>query len=324
MSDRCLVVQPIHDDGLAVLRLHGIEVLTAPDARPDTVLALVGGADAVITRNAGLSTAAIDAAPRLRVIGNHGIGLDPVDVERATVLGVPVVFTPHANAASVAELAVTLALAVAKRVLLADRATRAGDFGFKYRAPLRELAGGTLGVVGFGRIGRRTAEIFSRAFGMRVLVHALDTTEADLATVGATPVGLDDLLAASDVVSLHVPLLPSTRGLIGARELARMREGAILVNTARGALVDEGALVDALEHGRIGGAGLDVYAREPMPPDARLLHLPNVVLTPHIGGSTREAASRTAIQVAEQVVDVLAGRYPAHLVNPAAWALRRR
>jgi D-3-phosphoglycerate dehydrogenase / 2-oxoglutarate reductase len=324
MSDRCLVVQPIHEDGLAVLRRHGVEVVTAPDARPETILALVADVDAVITRNAGLSTAAIDAARRLRVIGNHGIGLDPVDVERATVLGVPVVFTPHANAASVAELAVTLALAVAKRVLLADRATRSGDFGFKYRTPIRELAGGTMGIVGFGRIGRRTAEIFSRAFGMRVLVHSLEASEDDLAAAGATLVSLEDLLAASDVVSLHVPLLPSTRGLIGARELARMREGAILVNTARGALVDEAALVEALTHGPIGGAGLDVYASESMPPDTPLLHLPNVVLTPHIGGSTREAASRTAVQVAEQVVDVLAGRYPAHLVNPRAWEGRRR
>jgi D-3-phosphoglycerate dehydrogenase / 2-oxoglutarate reductase len=320
---RCLLVQPIHADGWEVLRAAGIEPFMASSPAMAVVAREIGDAVAVITRNAGFDRDAIDAAPRLRVIGNHGIGLDPVDVGYATIRGIPVVNTPHANAESVAELAVTLALAAAKRLVLADRATRGGEFDFKYGARIHELAGKTVGIVGFGRIGRRAAEMFVRAFGMRLLVHAPTSASADVVALGGRLVPLADLLAESDVVSLHVPLRPDTRNLLDAAALDRMKPGAILVNTARGAVVEEAALVEALRTGRLGGAGLDVYASESMAADAPLLSLENVVLTPHVGGSSLEAAQRTAVQVADQVVDVLAGRRPAHLVNGDVWERRR-
>ena len=324
MSTRCLIVQPIHADGIAVLRAAGVEPVAASASAMAVVAREIADADAVITRNAGLDRAAIDAAPRLRVIGNHGVGLDPVDVAHASAQGIAVVFTPAANAVAVAEHAVALVLAVAKQVLEADRATRAGDFGFKYRSRILELRGKTLGVIGFGRIGRLTAESLVRGFGMRLLVHAPSAPDAAIEALGGErAASLDALLHASDVLSLHVPLRAGTRGLIGARELALCKPDAILVNTARGAVVDEDALVAALRDGRIAGAGLDVYASESMPPDHPLLALPSAVLTPHVGGSALEAGRRTAVQVAEQVVDVLRGRRPEHLVDPDVWPRRR-
>lgn len=324
MTQRCLIVQPIDPEGWTVLRAAGIEPVAASASDDATVAREIRDAVAVITRSAGLAGASIDAARALRVIGNHGTGLDPIDVPRATALGVPIVSTPDANVASVAELAVTLALAVAKGVIDADRASRSGDAGFKYSARIQELSGKTLGVVGFGRIGRKTAEAFVRGFGMVLLVHAPTAPPEAVAALGGRACSLDDLLSESDVVSLHVPLRPSTRGLIGVPELARMRRTAILVNTARGAVVDERALADALRSGRLAGAGLDVLETEPIAPDHPLLALPNVVLTPHIGGSSREAARRTAVAVARQVVDVLQDRRPTHLVNPEVWSSRRR
>lgn len=324
MRQRCLIVQPIDAEGWSVLRAAGIEPVAASASDDVTVAREIRDAVAVITRSAGLAGSSIDAAPDLRVIGNHGTGLDPIDVPKATAHGVPIVSTPDANVASVAELAVTLALVVAKNVIEADRSSRAGDAGFKYGARIQELTGKTVGVVGFGRIGRRTAEAFVRGFGMELLVHAPSARPEAVAALGGRVCGLHELLAGSDVVSLHVPLKPSTRGLIGAAELARMRPTAILVNTARGAVVDEQALAGALRSGQLAGAGLDVLATEPVAPDHPLLALPNVVLTPHIGGSSSEAARRTAVAVAQQIVDVLQDRRPAHLVNPEVWTRRRR
>ena len=328
MNHRCLIIQPIHEDGVAVLRAAGIEPFVATASDMESVAREIGACDAVITRNAGLDARAMDSAPRLRVIGNHGVGLDPVDLMHARRLGIPVVNTPHGNAIAVAEHAVALVLALAKQLAEADRATRVLDFGFKYRAPLVELYGATLGIVGFGRIGRRTAEVLVRGFGMRLLVHAPRMDEDAIASMtelgGRRVASLDDLLMASDVVSLHVPLRDDTRGLLGAHELDRMRPGALLVNTARGLLVDEAALVDAIRSGHLGGVGLDVYASESMAPDHPLLSLEHAVLTPHIGGSAEGALRRTACQVAEQVVQVLAGERPPHLVDSDVWDRRRR
>ena len=324
MSERCLVVQPIHPDGVDRLNDAGIDVVHASAPDMPSVAREIGDATAVITRNAGLDRRAIDAAPRLKVIGNHGVGLDPVDVARATELGVCVVSTPGANAQSVAELAVALALAVAKQIRSADAATRGGDFGFKYRSSIRELHGKTVGVVGFGRIGRRTAEIFSSGFQMRCVIYAPTASDEAIAAVGGRRAStLEDLLEYSDVVTLHLPLRPGTRHMLGASAFERCRSDAILINTARGDLVDEDALVRALREGRLSGAGLDVYATESMPSDHPLFSLDNVVVTPHVGGSSIEAARRTALQVADQVIDVLGGRRPPHLVVPEVWDRRR-
>ena len=321
----CLLVQPIHDAGLQQLRRAGMSVRLASRADMPAVAAEIGDAVAVITRNAGLDRAALDAAPRLRVVGNHGVGLDPVDVEHATRLGIPVVNTPGANAQSVAELAVALMLALLRQLPEADRATRQGQSGFRYRARLRELSGKRVGIVGFGDIGRRTARLLRFGFGVELRVYSRSATAAELASLEARRCDtLEQLARESEIVSLHTRLTPSTRGLVDEAFLAAMRPDALLINTARGPLVDEAALLRALSQRRIAGAGLDVYAPEDTAAGADLLELDNVILTPHIGGSTEEALERTALRVAEQVLDVLAGRRPEHLVNPGAWTRRRR
>ena len=215
----------------------------------------------------------MSAAPHLRVIGVHGIGTDPVDIEEATRRGVCVVNTPGTNVRAVAEQALALTLALAKSVPAADAAARRGDFGFKYRAPLRELAGATLGGGGFGNSGRATAEL-AGAFGMRVVGVPRSQPDDASVTAGVTRLAsLDELLAVSDVVSLHLPSSPATRGVIGARELGRMKPGALLIMTTRGALIDEDAVAAAVAERRIGGAGLDVLVREPLPTGSPLAGL---------------------------------------------------
>jgi D-3-phosphoglycerate dehydrogenase len=271
--------------------------------------------DAVISRTVDLTARAIDACPTLRVVSKHGVGVSNIDVAACTRRGIPVYVTPGANAQSVAELTIGLMIAAARRIAWMDREIREG------RSPRVqdgiELRGRTLGLVGFGQIGQRVARI-ARALGMRV--RAFDPFMRGSSPVEAVEicVSLDDLLAASDVLSLHVPLNRETRSLIGAAELAGLPEGAILVNTARGEIVDETALVDALRSGRLFAAGLDTTVEEPIGPENPLVSLPNVVLTPHVGGSTPAALAAMASAAAENVVNALEGRPvdPASCVNP--------
>lgn len=318
----CLLVQPIHDRGVQVLRDAGITPRLASAADMQTVAREIGDAVAAITRNAGFNRAALEAAPRLRVIGNHGIGTDPVDLASATELGVPVVNNPTANVISVAEHAIGLMLAVARNMLSADQAARARDFRWKFSHPQIELFGKTLGIVGFGVIGRETARRAAAGFGMVPLIYSPSVPD-DALEGFARAASIEELLQRSDVVSLHVKLSPATRNLVSAERLALMKPQAILVNTARGAAVDEAALAAALRAGKIFGAGIDVFSAEPPPEGHPLLDAPNCILAPHVGGSTEEALVRTAEECAQQVVDVLAGRRPANIVNPAAWDKRR-
>lgn len=321
----CLVVQPIHSDGLAALEAAGLEARVASTPSPLAVEREIRDAVAVITRNAGLSGIAMDTAADLQVIGVHGVGVDPVDLSRASELGIPVLATPGTNAVSVAEQAVALMLATGKRVVEADAAARAGDFDFKHRVATCEFAGKTLGVVGWGRIGRCMARICRAGLAMRVLAYSPSADAAAVAQDGAElRRDLRAFLADCDVVSMHVPLRDDTRGLLGVEELAALKPGAILVNTGRGATVDQPALVEALRSGRLAGAGLDVFASEDLTAEHPLSSLDNVVLSPHIGGSSEEALRRTARAVAEGVIGVLRGERPHCLVNPAVWDRRRR
>lgn len=319
----CLIVQPIHPSGIQKLQAAGIEARQASSADMATVAREIAGCDAVITRNAGLDTAAVNAATGLRVIANHGVGTNKIDVARATALSIPIVFTPFANARSVAEHAVMLMLAVGKRLLPCDAAVRTGQWDYRYQPGLQELHGKTLGISGFGTIGRLTADIASRGFGMQVIVHSPSASAEILHAHGVEACGsLDDLLAAADVVSLHRPSRPDTRHMINAAALARMKPTAILVNTARADLIDSDALAQALQAGRIAGAGIDVFDQEPVPAGHPLLALHNAVLTPHTAGSTDEALQQTADQCADQIIEVLAGRRPPHLVNGGVWDSR--
>ena len=303
---RILVADPLADDGLALLRAHA-HVDYAPGLDRAELLARLAAADALIVRSGVRVDAAIIAAGhRLAVIGRAGTGLDNIDLDAAGAAGISVVNAPAANTTAAAEHALALMFALARHVPEADASLRAGEWR---RADFIgiELAGKTLGLVGLGRIGLTVAV---RARAMEMTLLAADPFVTAEAAVGHAirMVSLAELLAAADVVSVHVPLSAATRGLIGADELALMKPTALLINTARGGLVDEAALARALVDGRLAGAGIDVYADEPLPPDSPLRSAPNTVLTPHLGASTAEAQVRAAVQTAEQVLAVLASR----------------
>ena len=322
MNAVCLLAEPIHGIATEMLEAAGVTVRAArsPDLAADP--SALADVDAVIVRNA-MPAAAMDEAPRLVVVGNHGTGTDAVDVAHASRLGIPVVNTPTGNVDAVAEHTILLMLAVARRTLAADAATRARDPRFKYDRPTLSLAGRTLGVIGFGQTGRRVAKL-ARGIGMNVVVWSPQADAADIAGVGAQRLAtLDALLRTADVVSLHRPLRPDTRHTLDRDALALLKPDAIVVNTSRGGLVDEEALADALEAGRLFGAGLDVLAEEPLAPSSRLASIDNVILSPHVAGSTQEALRETARQCATQVLDVLQNRRPASLVDPTVWDRRR-
>jgi D-3-phosphoglycerate dehydrogenase len=284
----------------------------------------IGNAAAVITRDAGLNAAAMDAAPGLKLISNHGIGTNKIDVAHATALNIPISFTPTANAMSVAEHALMLMLACAKRTVEADAAARKGDFRFKFSGGMIELSGKVLGIAGLGTIGRHLARMASAGFGMKIVVWSPSADPAIVAQVGERVESLADLLALSDVVSLHRPARPDTRHMINAQTLTAMKPGAILINTARGALIDEAALAEALKANRIRAAGLDVFDPEPIDPaSSPLVGLPNLVLAPHVAGSTEDALRATALACAEHVIAALNGQRPSDLVVPAVWDRRR-
>ncbi len=311
MAAEALIVlcEPIHERGLKILEARG-RVVRPAALDEESLLLAVAGAEAVVVRALGrITRRIIEGAPLLKVVGRHGIGVDNIDVEAATEHGVWVVNTPDAPTESVAEHFVMLALMLARRCRRADRLLRSGAWLARFDEPGIELAGRTVGLVGFGRTGRRTAEICRRAFDCRILysdVVACPELEAEL---GAERAPLERLLAESDFVSLHVPLMPSTRRLIGAREIALMKPTAYLLNLCRGPVWDESAVLAALRERRIAGAASDVFEQEPAPPDHPLLALENFLATPHMATATWEAMERMSL-VAEDVVAVLDGREP--------------
>ena len=297
---RVLVTEEIADRGLDGLRAAGYEVDVRLGLSAGDLLDAVKGAHALIIRSATDVTADVLAAGSdLVVVGRAGIGLDNVDLDAATRRGVMVVNAPQSNIVSAAEHTMALVLAQARNVPQAHAALKQGRWERSQWEGV-ELDGKTLGIVGLGRIGRHVAKI-ANAFGMRVLAWRRTPDDGTAASVGAKQCELDDLLRDSDVVTIHATLAPATRGLIDARRLALMKPTAYLINTARGPVVDEAALVAALAGGRLAGAGLDVFDVEPLPPGHPLTRLPNVVLTPHVGWPT----DRKYEDFAESAVDVL-------------------
>ena len=260
------------------------------------------------------------AGQTLKVIARHGIGVDNVDLAAATERGILVVNTPDAPTESTAEHAVALLLALAKQVVAGDRNLRGTANIPHNRLQGTEVRGRTLGVVGFGRIGRRVAEICGQGLQMRVVAYSpnIDPIKAEVFGVEAVT-SLETLLAQADFVSLHPAFTPATRHLIGKAELRQMKSTAFLINVSRGPVVDEIALIDALEVGQLAGAAMDVFDPEPPSPDNPLFQMPNVVVTPHVSSFTdlgRQAMSQGAV---EQVLQVLRGERPPFLVNPEAW-----
>lgn len=310
---RILIADSLDASGLEVFRAAGADLhLLTADERP-RLAELIGGFDALVVRSATRVTAELLAAGAgLKVVGRAGIGVDNVDVKAATERGILVVNAPTANALSATEHTFALLLALARNVPAADAALRRGEWERK-RFVGTELQGKTLGVIGFGRIGQRVAAR-ARAFEMKVVAHDpfLDATAAR--RLGVELLALPELLARADVITLHTPLTEQTRGLLGAAELAAMKPGSFLVNCGRGGVVDEAALLAALDSGPLAGAALDVFATEP-PADFNLMRHPKVVTTPHIGAQTREAQERIATETARMVLAALDGSLAVTAVN---------
>ena len=301
---RVLVSDDLSPEAVQVLREAGLEVDVRVGLSPAALEEIVGGYDALAVRSATKVTARLlEKATRLRVIGRAGVGVDNVDLDAATRRGVVVMNTPGGSSITVAELALSMILALSRHVPAATASVKAGRWE-KKRFQGHEVAGKTLGVVGIGNIG---SVLVDRALALKMRVIAYDpfiSAEA-AAKLGVSLVELDELWRTADVVSLHVPLTEQTRNLVDAKVLARMKKGALLVNCARGGIVDERALADALASGQLGGAALDVFEQEPPPADHPLLGLDGFVATPHIGASTEEAQSAVAVAVAEQLAAYL-------------------
>jgi D-3-phosphoglycerate dehydrogenase len=310
-----LLYEPIHSRALDLLKERA-EVRMATSLDEDDLLAQVAGVEGILLRaNGRVTRRLMEAAPGLKVVARHGVGVEAIDRQAAAERGIAVVNTPYANDESVAEQCVAFIIVLAKRILEADRAIRSGDWEARYRLTGVEVEGKTLGLVGFGKIGQRVAAIGHQGLGMPILYTDVVRYPEAEAAFEARHATLDELLALADFVSLHVPLMPETRGLIGEAELRRMKASAYLINTARGPVVDQPALVRALEEGWIAGAGLDVYDPEPLPADSPLLALDNVVLSPHMASHTDEALLRMAMVVAD-VLAVIEGRPPQFPVPP--------
>lgn len=298
-------------DAPAVAQLQQAhEVLYAPDLvdRPEDLLQAVAGAHALVVRNRTQVRGELLAAlPRASVVARLGVGLDNIDLPGCEAKAIRVIPATGANALAVAEYVVGTAMLLLRGAYQCQQAMVQGQWPRTALSAGREIHGKTLGLIGLGSIGQLTARL-AQALGMRVQAHdaALSADHPSFAATGVSPVSLEVLLASSDVVSLHVPLLPSTRHLIDAARLAQTRPGTILINTARGGVVDEAAVVAALRSGHLGGAALDVFEQEPLRQGQAFADCPNLVLTPHIAGVSHEANERVSALIARQLLEALA------------------
>jgi D-3-phosphoglycerate dehydrogenase len=315
-----LVTERIADVGLQLLDKSCEVCAPWRQSRTHTEEEL-GAADALIVRVFKVTADVLSAAPKLKVVGRHGAGLDSVDLRAATERRIPVVFTPSARtmANAVAEHTVQMMLALARHTVAADKSVREGHFKQHISFLGVELNQKTLGIIGLGAIGARVAEICQKGFGMRIIAYDPYTTN-HLSHSGITLINsLQELLQQSDIVTLHLPSTPETSHLINAETLRHMKPSAMLINTARGAIVDTVALADALCRGQLRGAALDVFEKEPPPLDHPLMKAPRTLFSPHIGSSTEAAMERMAELVARQVVQVLRGERPEFVANPAVF-----
>ncbi|HUZ17242.1 MAG TPA: hydroxyacid dehydrogenase [Spirochaetia bacterium] len=310
MSGRVLIPQDVAETGKQYLRERGYEIKSGSGTSVEAISHDVADCDAILARTAPFPSAVLDAAPKLKVIARHGVGVDNIDLERAAELGIWVTNAPASNSNTVAEHTLTLILALAKKLIPAAAAFRAGDFEARNRLKGMDLEGKTLGIVGMGKIGKLVATKAGIGLGMRIV--GFDAyVPADAFPEGVErSATLEELLGRSDFVTLHVPATPETKDYIGKQEIACMKPSAYLINAARGEILDETALIEALQAGRIAGAGLDVFREEPPAKNNPLFAMENVVATPHNAALTAECMERMAVHAAMGIDDVLSGRTP--------------
>ena len=324
MTYHILVPDNVHANAVKVLKAAGDSITYTADGQitREALLAAVPEADALVIRSAHkIDAEVLHAAPRLKIIARAGVGVDNVDIPLATELGIVVVNTPDGNTISTAEHTFGLMLALARHIPQAHASMNAGKWDRKSFSGV-ELRGKTLGVVGFGRIGRAVAKR-ALAFEMTVIAHDPYLTTDLAADLGVKLVSLDELFHTSDFITLHAMLTAENHEMINRESLARMKRGVRIIDAARGALINEADLAEALQSGQVAGAALDVYAEEPPKPDNPLLHLPNVVHTPHLAASTEDAQITVSVDAAKLVVDALLRDDVKNVVNPAVLDKRR-
>ena len=318
-TNRVLLPQPIEEEAVTRLKSAGVEVIVAPDKKPEIVAPLLNGVQGVLLRTGiFFNKALMEQADDLWVIARTGAGVDNVDVPAATEKGILVTCVAGANTRTVAEHTLALIMALMKQLPRLDREVRQDNFGIRYKNLPRDLTGKTVGLVGLGKIGSELARICHQSFDMHILAHDpyLPPEVQNHFKSWVEFCELERLLKTSDVISLHIPLSPATQKMIGARELGWMKPSAYLVNASRGGVIDEAALIQCLKDRRIAGAGLDVFAQEPPEKDSPLKKLDNVILTPHIAGLTLECGIRVSVLAVQAVLDVFQGKKPNGIVNP--------
>jgi D-3-phosphoglycerate dehydrogenase / 2-oxoglutarate reductase len=319
MRHKVICIQPLHPEGMRILNSRDdLEIIVPDSPDPATWANFLPGAEAICVRLTKIPRSMMEAAPNLKIISRHGVGFDTIDVTAATERGVIVATVGLANAPSVVEHTIAMMYALAKRLHEFDRAVREGDY-YRGRAKLAamDVAGRTVLIIGLGRIGSRLAKALN-ALGLKCLGVDPAYTPAQIEAMGCEPIAdFRSALPRADFVTVHCPLQDDTRDLIGAAELALMKPTAYVINCARGGIVTEAALLDALNGGRIKGAALDVQATEPPAPNDPLLACERLILTPHSAAATPETMQRSSMAVAQNVLDFFDGRVPvSHVVNP--------
>jgi D-3-phosphoglycerate dehydrogenase len=305
---------PSLDPALAALRRVDPELRMAKSASADDILAVARDADAVLVTYAKLPGELLKELKRCRVIGRFGLGVDNIDIPAVARLGITVTYVPDYCLREVSDHAMALLLALARKIAFSNRLVQSGRWEVPPVVPLRRLESQVLGLIGFGNIPRALAPK-AKAFGLKVITHDPYVSADVVKALGVENTSFEDLLASSDFVSVHAPLLPATRGLMNAAAFARMKKGAFLINTARGPLIDETALVAALDGGHLGGAALDVVTAEPLAKDSPLLGRDNVILTPHTAFYSVEALEELQTKCASDVARVLSGEVPVYPVK---------
>jgi D-3-phosphoglycerate dehydrogenase len=311
-----IITEPINKIGVEYLKERNVNIIELPPGSSEETLSMyINHVEGLITRGSiKITRNLLEANSRLKVVGVHGIGCDHVDLDAARELGITVFNTPDALTVTVAEMALALTLALLRNVVAADKAVRNDEWGRKYSDLIgAELFGKKIGIIGLGRIGEATARRM-QAFNVEIIYWSRTRKLESESKYGFKWRELDELLAESDIISLHIPATPETRHLIGAEQIGKMKDGVYIINTARGRVIDEKALIMALQSGKIKAAALDVFEREPLPIDSPLCKMDNVILSPHLGASNIEGMQRMAIQVADGVIKSILGKVPKNIV----------
>jgi D-3-phosphoglycerate dehydrogenase len=331
---KVLLIEHIHQAAEDLL-MQKMKIIFPEPQNVEGILAAIGDCDALIARNTKITRQMMEAAPKLRAIGRHGVGYDTVDISSANDLSIPVVYTPAANTESVAELAVGLLICSGRKIVEANRAMQSEQLiSDTVTMPIMakrsglvtaDIWGKTLGIIGVGRIGSSVARKMIAAFNMPVLGYDPYVDAKTLADYGVKKVDkLEDMLPECDFVSLNCPGGAETKHMINARTLALMKPSAYVINTARGTIVDEAALLQAVQKKQIAGAAVDVYDPEPPVRGNPLIHMDTIIVTPHMGAQTAESLYNMGTMVVQGVIDVLEGRKPQYVVNPAIWEMRKK